>query len=1008
MNHQKTSTFVLVAATFVSLLATGLAHADEKKKTVDFNRDIKPLLSDRCFHCHGPDEKTREADLRLDVQESAFESAIAPGDSKASEIIDRLTSDDADTVMPPPSANKPKLTAAQVELFKKWIDQGANFDGHWSYKPVAKPDLPKVESENPIDKFVISNLSENSLSLSKQADPRTLARRVYFDLVGLPPSYGQVQSFEKDPSQKAFDQMVDQLLEDAAFGERMAMYWLDLVRYADTNGIHGDNHRDHALFRNYVIDAFNQNMPFDQFTREQLAGDLMKDRTTSQWIASGYNRLNMTTREGGAQAKEYRAKYAADRVRNASIVWLGSTLGCAECHDHKYDPFQAKDFYAFASFFADIEETAVGQQQSIKLPSTQQEKDLDLAKTYVQAAKDKLAAATEQSRERRKVWEAEFVAKIDQLKPMWSIQKPSKYETTGDSNLKLLDDDSLISIDGNPKKDSYQVELEPNVESISGIQLECLTDESFGNKSLSRANGNFVLTRLVVSYDGKPVKVSKGFADFEQNGFPIKNVLDNNKGTGWAPSGHEKRENRRAVFQLEKELKIVKGKLLKIELHHESVYDQHNIGKFRIGLTSEPNPTLESSGRLAESILNALKKDPKARTPKEVASIVSYFQTQDPQLKKLSQELASVTQKMVALEKSFQNILVTKTTKPRMMRVLPRGNWLDDSGEEVKPSVPSFLKQIPLKKERLNRMDLADWMVDPENPLVARVFVNRLWKICFGEGLVRTLDDFGSQGTTPTHPELLDWLAHDFVQNGWDIKRTFRLIVTSKTYQQSSLASRKIRTSDPANQLLSHQNRFRLDAEMVRDNALSISELLVQQVGGPSVKPYQPTGYWVHLNFPRRAYKADLGQSQYRRGLYSYWCRTFLHPSLQAFDAPSREEACVQRPRSNTPLQALVLLNDPTYVEAARVFAEQVVTQAPDFDSRLKFAFQKALSREPTQREVEVLKNLYENQDFSESESQQLFEIGIYKHQKPLPKDFAKWVSVTRVILNLHETIYRN
>ncbi len=694
------------------------------------------------------------------------------------------------------------------------MKQGAEWKGHWAYVPPARPKVPQLAGQqisHPIDAFIRTQFAARKLSPSPAADRVTLIRRLSFDLRGLPPTPAEVQEFVSDKNPAAYERLVDRLLGSTDFqstnrgsihyGERMAMYWLDLVRYADTNGIHGDNHRDVAMYRDYVIRAFHDNKPFDQFTREQLAGDLLDSPTEETRIASGYNRLLMTTREGGAQAKEYLAKYAADRVRNVSTVWMGATMGCSECHDHKFDPFLTKDFYAFEAFFADLKETAVGQQSPTSFPSEEQ--------------------AAEQKR-------------------------------------------------------------------LAG-----------------------------------------------------------------------------QIAQLEKEL-------------------------------ARRTPQVA----IAE----------KAKAGKPEVLLKAYT----PELDLLRKQIAQAEQAQKKLQAAIPTMLVSMSAKPRNIRVLPRGNWLDDTGEMVTPAVPSFLPQLPAREKRANRRDLAEWLVRPDNPLTARVFVNRLWKLFHGRGLVATLDDFGSQGAWPTHPRLLDWLAVEFIESGWNVKHLVRLMVTSETYRQSSSITPEYKKADPANIWLARQSRFRMDAEMIRDNALAVSGLLVETVGGPSVKPYQPAGYWKHLNFPKRTWQADAGESQYRRGLYTYWCRTFLHPSLLAFDASTREECTVERPRSNTPLQALVLLNDPTYVEAARALAERILKEGGETQaSRLNYAYKLVLSRSPRTTERELLLKLLEKH-LSEyradsSAASQLETIG----QKPLSKDLnpanhAAWTSIARVLLNLHETLMRS
>jgi len=824
------ATLLQTVGCLVAFLVAGAARAAE---TIDYSRDIKPILAEYCYACHGPDESKRKAKLRLDLREEAIKEALKPGNAAGSSVIERVTTQDRDEVMPPPHAKKGRLSPAQVDLLRRWIDQGAQFDIHWAFVKPARPAVPAPRQEtltHPIDRFIAAEHEKRGMQLAPEADRATLVRRLSFDLTGLPPTPAEVDAAFNDASAHWYEKVVDRLLASRHYGERQAIHWLDLVRYADTAGYHSDNYRDLYLYRDYVIAAFNNNKRFDQFTIEQLAGDLLPNPTDEQRIASGYNRLLQTTEEGGAQAKEYLAKYAADRVRNVSGVWLASTLGCAECHNHKFDPSTQKDFYSLAAFFADLKEKAVGRQEQTQLPRPEQ------------------------------------TAQLQQLdEQMAPLQKLLTTQT--------------------PALDAAQQAWE------------------------------------------KEAEASKG------KGLP-KNVQD----------------------------------LLKVE---------------------------------------AAK-----RTPKQQQDLAAHYRTIAPLLEQPRKELTALQQQKDALLKSIPATLVSMTGPARTMRILPRGNWLDDSGEVVTPAVPAFLGV--LGKERPTRLELAQWLVSAEQPLTARVFVNRLWKQSFGQGLVKSVDDFGIQGTLPTHPQLLDWLAVEFVESGWDVKRLHKLLLMSHTYRQSSVAKKELRDRDPANLWLARQARYRLDAELVRDNALAISGLLVTKIGGPSVKPYQPAGYWQFLNFPKRDWQADSGENQYRRGLYTFWQRSFLHPSLLAFDAPSREECTADRPRSSTPLQALVLLNDPTYVEAARAFAERLLKEAgPSPTDRLNWAYRQALSRPVQPQEAQVLTALYRKHLEEYSADAQAARQLVSAGQRPVPQDanlaeLAAWTSVARVLLNLHETMTRN
>ena len=761
---------------------------------LDFNRDVRPILSDKCFSCHGPDEHGRKADLRLDIEKEAKSTAlmaIVSGNPDDSEMIYRIHSEDEDELMPPPEIGKP-LTQNEKRILEQWIKEGAVWADHWAYVDPIKHIQPKVSdtswSVHWIDSFTMSDMEKNQLKPAPDADPVTLIRRLHFDLTGLPPLPQEVKDFTAAPSAKAYSSQVDKVLASPHFGERVAAYWLDLVRYADTVGYHGDQPHNISPYRDWVINALNQNMPYDQFTREQLAGDLLPGSTTQQKVASGYNRLLQTTHEGGLQIKEYDAIYAADRVRNVSEVWMGATVGCAQCHDHKYDPYTIKDNYALAAFFADIGDRGFsGNSLPTKRP------------------------------------------------PEIIIHSP----------------ENLVRI--------TQLQKDMNILLSSEKQ-----------------------------------KTLQGFQD---------------------------RRNR-----LTSTLKKAKAK------------DKQDLQN-KIGAV-----TKEISG---------------LGTEKEITTY---------------QKLRS---QRIEIEKIGRPTMISQAVKPRTMRVLPRGNWMDESGPIVMPAVPEFLGQIESDKERLTRLDLANWLTDSKNgkgKLNARVLANRIWYLLFGKGLAPDLTDFGGQGTPPEHPELLDNLALSLIEKQWNIKAFIKDIMLSRTYRQATL---------PGEGYQSFQVARRLPAEFIRDNTLVISGLLVPTIGGPSVKPFQPSGYYRHLNFPQRKYKADNGEAQWRRGLYVHWQRQFLHPMMKAFDAPSREECTTQRPQSNTPLAALVLLNDPTFMEAAKAFAAKIVTQGGDsYGKRLTYAFEEALSRPPDQFEEKTLVQLIDDRDSANPES---------------------WTPLARAILNLAE-----
>jgi hypothetical protein len=601
----------------------------------------------------------------------------------------------------------------------------------------------------------------------------------------------------------------------------------------------------------------------------------------------------------------------------------------------------------------------------------------------------------------------------------WQTLKPVKLASQGGATLTPQSDLSVLSSGKNPARDTYTVTLTTHAKHLTGIRLEALTHPSLANHGLSRGNGNFVLTgfEVTVAQRGKsqpqPVKIATALADYEQPGYPIAHAIDNDPNTGWAVDGHSRPSNRTAIFLFAQPIAGGEGTTLTVRLKHESIHVGHNIGRFRLSVTSVAKPTLTKE-IVPESVASAILVAPEKRTSQQREIVAAHYRTLAPELASLRAEIAKVEKERADVVKTMPTTLISISVSPRTMRILPRGNWLDDSGEIVAPAVPAFLATGEIKERKNTRLELARWMVSLDNPLVARVFVNRLWKLTFGQGLVKTLDDFGAQGDMPSHPQLLDWLAVELVESGWNVKHILKLMLMSHTYQQSSQASKELRQRDPANRWLARQNRFRIDAEMVRDNALAISGLLSPKIGGPSVKPYQPAGYWQYLNFPTREYYPDHGESQYRRGLYTYWQRTFPHPSLVAFDAPSREECTAERPRSSTPLQALVLLNDPTYVEAARVFAEKIIKQGgADVADRLNWACRHALSRGAKPSESRVLTELYHkhHDEFAADKqaAEKLIHTGEWSVAKDVdPAELAAWTSVARVILNLHETITRN
>jgi hypothetical protein len=1015
-------------------LSSTFAQEPSTKAVLSFNRDIRPILSENCVFCHGPDRNKREADLRLDTREGLYgadgeQGTVVPGKPEESELIRRIRSSDADEVMPPPDSHK-ALTTEQVALLEDWVRQGAPYEGHWAFEPLSVTPPSESNPSQIIDRLVRDELQRQGLAPSPAADRVALLRRLSFDLLGLPPTPAEAQAFLADETPEAYERLVDRLLASPHFGERLAIWWLDLVRYADTVGYHGDQQMSVSPFRDYVINSFNTNKRFDQFTIEQLAGDLLPSPTPEQLIASGYNRLGMMSAEGGVQDKEYLAKYIAERVRNASGTWLGITLGCAECHDHKFDPFSTRDFYRFEAFFADIKERGLyaGANDDgnwgpfIKVPTASQAAQLAKLDQQLIDLRRTLDTPTPELEAAQREWEAAQVT--------WQSLRPQAIESAQGVTLTLREDNSVLASGTNPAVDTYTLTFGEFPAAVTAIRLEVLPDESLPQKGPGRAgNGNFVLSEFrgeLVAADGSrtPLEFQNPTASYEQTGaaggnpygkWAVSAALDEDakgKTWGWAIMEQVGRPQV-AIFETVSDLSPPPGSRVVIYLDQNLDNPQHTIGCFRLSVSTAPRP-ISAAAALPAEIARLLQVPTAERAAEQQQQLASHFRSLAPLLQPVRERLAQLEAERKQLDGQVRSTLITESVMPRPVRVLNRGNWMDEKGELVSAGFPEILAPRKLPERPLNRLDLAQWIISAENPLTARVTVNRVWKLFFGSGLSRKLDDVGAQGEWPSHPELLDWLAADFRDQGWDLKRLIKAIVMSDTYRQSSLANAAAREVDPYNRWLARQGRFRLDAELVRDNALAVSGLLVPTIGGRSVFPYQPPGYWAYLNFPTREWQNGTGENLYRRGLYTHWQRQYLHPSMLAFDAPSREECTADRPRSNTPLQSLVLLNDPTYVEAARTFAEKVLREGgTDFRQRLDFAFQRALSRPANDEEAEVLQELLATQsaeyESNPAAAQALLSTG--EHPVPSevpPAELAAWTSLTRTILNLHEVITRN
>ena len=1061
--------------TLYCLLAASLLRAE-----VSFNRDIRPIMADTCFRCHGPDKNARMMGLRLDIRDEALKTTqsgvtpIVPGDPDRSAIIQRVFSPDK-KIMPPASAHK-ELTPAQKATIRQWVLEGAKYEGHWAYQPVQHFQVPV--GQNPIDYFIRARLDKEGLKPSAEADARTLIRRVTLDLTGLPPTPEEVAAFLKDGN---YERVVDRLMASPRYAEMQALHWLDAVRYADTCGFHGDNVFPAWPYRDYVLRAFRDNMPFDRFTREQIGGDLMPNATVDQKIASAYNRMNRTSAEGGLQPKEYLAKYAADRARTASVVWLGSTLGCAECHDHKFDPFTSRDFYSMEAFFADIKETGLVPDRGSKawgsllaMPSdTQRVKQEDL-KRRLEIAKKALENQSATMASREEQWERDVLATYKAGKLNWKDQRPFAAKSQNGAKLTIYNDEPVdftyydggtglgerkpgggvvIASGPNPDNETYTVSFKPGEGIWTALGVHIVQEDSLPGERLARGADRVIVTEVDAQVEAKPsgrklqfvLATQSNNADVSPD-VPAMAAIDGDPKTGWGISGPGDNNDIMLALRFAEKLRTQKDSVITVRLHQDSDVRRATIGRFRIALSEaeysspsfEKRPKKEGDSMntgLPASIVKALEPAEKKEEPKDEKAVKEaqtraeerkkalwkQFEFMTPELQPLVVEVAKLEADLALLDARIPKVVVTEATEPREIRVLARGNFLDESGAVVEPAVPGFLAKLDTGGRRATRLDLANWLVSERNPLTARVYVNRLWRQFFGAGIVKTLDDVGSQGEWPKHPELLDWLATEFMHpqyqaentHAWDMKHLVRTMVMSAAYRQSSSMRPELEEKDSDNRLIARQSRYRVDAEEVRDIELSVAGLLAEKFGGPSVKPYQPDGYLATLNFPKREYAASHGDDLYRRGIYTLWQRSFLQPSLLNFDAPTREECTVNRVNSDTPQQALDLLNDDIYVESARFFAQNILKSGLNGAPAIDFAFEKALSRKPLEKERQVLLKLYQESLTAFRADPKAASEFIHTGEKPVdpalkPAELAAMATVTRAILNLHETITRN
>jgi hypothetical protein len=1006
----------------VAFLVAGLALAAEKP--VDFDRDVRPILSDNCFACHGPDDKRRMANLRLDTEE-AFAKIVKPGDAAGSRLLMRIGATNPAARMPPPQAGL-TLSDAQISVIRKWVEQGARWERHWAFAPPQRSPLPVVRDEkwarNAIDRFVLARLEKEGLQPSPEADRATLLRRLSFDLIGLPPTAAELDAFLADKAPTAYEKQVDRLLALPQYGERMAIQWLDLARYADTHGYHIDSQRDMWKWRDWVIDAFNRNMPFNRFGIEQLAGDLIPNATVQQKLASGFNRNHMINYEGGAIPEEYQAEYVADRVDTTANVFMGLTLGCARCHDHKYDPISQKDYYRFFALFNTVPEKGLDGNKGnaapiLEMPTAEQASE---AAWLQQAIAEHDAALPEKE--------------TDELLAAWAKARPGTLPDPPRDGLL-----AHYALDGN-LGDARAIKGDtPFIAGRPG-QSAAFNGEAQVEFPTAAAD-RFTVAFWMRSGAMPEMTVMEGGAGFEIGVEESHPQPDFKRGSPLYVEWQGRRFRSHAIvyggqwhhvvldFAGSQPLLLLDAKAVLMDPAGPA--GSHASGPLSIGDPRSGKPFKGDIGDLRvysraltsgeaevlafhEPVRAILLVEESKRSKDQKQRLLDYFLTRDApaDLRRVYAEQNVLKEKAARLKKEITTVQVMgEMAKPRDTFILARGDYRNQ-GEKVTPGVPSLFPPLP-KDAPANRLSMAEWLFGPQHPLTSRVAVNRYWQLYFGIGLVKTTEDFGSQGDAPVQRDLLDWLATEFRQN-WDVKALQKLIVTSATYRQSSRVSAGLLEKDPENRLLARGPRFRLPAEMVRDNALAASHLLTRTIGGPSVFPYQPPGLWEELSrgetFTAQEYHESEGADLYRRSMYTFWKRSVPPAALTTFDAPDREKCTSRRLITNTPLQALVLLNDPTYVEASRVLAQRSMIEAgADPQTRVRFLFREATARRPTLAETRILLDLAQRRlEYYKKHPDQaaaLIATGASKRTNVEATDLAAWTVVASTILNLDETI---
>ncbi len=1018
MNPTRLASICVSRGLIVIGLSCALASVAVGAEPVDFERDIRPVLAAHCFECHGED--AQESSLRLDSSAAILTGgnsgpALIAGKRGESVLLKAIQGDDQEVAKMPPDG--PALSAEQIELVGRWIDEGAKMPSesayqharcasdHWSFQPPGPAEPPRVNDaawvRNPIDAFVLAQLGVAGLTPAAEADKTTLIRRVTLDLIGLPPTVEQIDAFLADSRSDAYERVVDRLLNSPHYGEHWARDWLDIARYADSNGYTIDGGRSIWKYRDWVIAAMNRDLPFDRFAIEQLAGDMLPGARTDQIVATGFHRNTLVNEEGGTDKEQFRVEAVIDRVSTTGAAFLGLTVGCARCHDHKYDPISQREFYQLFAIFNNCDEPA------LPVPTDQQAKEMPALLAEIEQSEERLAMVDANSGSRQAEWESSLAGK---LAVNWT-SLDGRVESAGGAEIISLADSSLLVGGKIPSGDTYTLRAPLPRQSVTALLLETLPHESLPGKGPGLSpEGAFILSEIAIETETaagkhKAVPVAAALADFSPDPGPVSHAIDGKPKTGWrvADPAHLG-VPQTAIFILQEPLPNDASEVV-VALTHAHGNEPHQIGRFRVSVSTATPAVLG----LPTAVRVALATPAAQRTDGQRKAIREHYQTLDPERMPLAAQIAELKKRRKQIERATTTTLVMREREePRETHVHLRGDFLRP-GAVVRPDVPEVLPPLVARGQRADRLDFARWLVDENNPLTARVTVNRIWQRHFGQGLVATENDFGTQGELPSHPELLDWLARQFMASGWSQKALHRTIVTSATYRESSHARDDLAKADPYNKLLGRQQRLRLQAESIRDVALAASGMLSEEIGGPGVYPPQPEGIY-RFTQQKKFWGESKGEDRYRRGMYTYLWRSSLYPFLKTFDAPDATVACTRRSRSNTPLQALTLANDRAFFEIAQGFAaELLAAPAVDDAARVRLAFRRALARDPADEELSSLLEYLQSERgrFAEA-TKDAAEVA--PKQRPDGTDdatAAAWTMLARVLLNLDEFITR-